>query len=87
MKRNKSLKIGDAVRVNWMDSYTTPGWRDIEHTPVPYHIVTQGFVTANTKKLLGVTHTISVTGGTLDPIHMPWVAIKGVTKLGKRWDR
>lgn len=87
MKRNKSLGLGQAVRVCWTDSFTRPGWLNDYDNPTPYHIVTQGFVSANTKNVLGIAASMSVTAAVLDPVHIPWTTIESVKKLGKKWNR
>lgn len=89
MKPNKELKVGDAVRVSWRDSFTKPGWSPLDEPfdPGESKIVTQGWVVVNEQGFLGISSTIACNGTTADPINIPWFAIHEAKKLGEEWNR
>ena len=91
MKRDKKLEVGTAVAVQWTDHCSRSGW--FHHTriseikdPLSEH-VTHGYVGANLKDALCITHTFTEEGGEMDPLMIDWRSIKGVRTVGRKWDR
>lgn len=80
--RPEKYSKGTALRVFWVDSTQSEGWRYEENPPVHIEeVVTLGFV-ANTSNMgLSLTTTISDAGGILSLVMIPWEAILDIQEL------
>lgn len=78
---------GTALRVFWVDSTQSEGWRYEENPPVHIEeVLTLGFV-ANTSAMgISLTTTMSDNGGILSLVTIPWEAITFIQEL-KDWGR
>lgn len=86
--RSRRLHFGKAVRVQWNDSKSLPGWRYNTSSPRQVaKIVTQGYVVQTNKEGITVTTSISTEGVSLDDITIPWGCVVNLTLLGREWDR
>lgn len=84
----RKLPFGKAVRVQWHDSKSLPGWRyNTSHHRAVAKIVTQGYVVQTNNEGITVTTSISTEGVSLDDITIPWGCIQYLELLGREWDR
>lgn len=77
------LELHTSVRVTWVDSSFEAGWH-YNRKPGPRvldPVVTLGFVTHSDDDALEVTSTIGVNRGALNPLIIPWGAIREVEVL------
>lgn len=83
----KSFPRGKALRVFWVDSTQTAGWRYEETPPLLIEkIATLGWVVNTTHEGVNLTTTISKHGGVLSLVTIPWQAVTHIQELTE-WDR
>jgi hypothetical protein len=78
---------GKALRVFWVDSTQSGGWRYGEnHSVVIENIATLGWITETDEDGLSMTSTLSRHGGVLTVVSIPWQAVVDIQELPE-WDR
>jgi len=78
---------GKALRVFWVDSTQTAGWKYDEEIPVTIErIATLGWVVTTSPDGMNMTTTLSRHGGVLSFVSIPWRAITHIQELNE-WDR
>jgi hypothetical protein len=83
----RAFSRGTALRVFWVDSSQTAGWKYDENIPVMVEkIATLGWVTDTSSDGINMTSTLSKHGGVLSYISIPWKAIVHIQELNE-WDR
>lgn len=85
--RPEKYDRGTALRVFWVDSAQSSGWRYEENPPVHIEeVVTLGFVANTSDKGISLTTSMSDNGGILSMVMIPWEAITRIQEL-ESWGR
>jgi hypothetical protein len=78
----KELQIGQAVKIHWVDSAVTPGWRPVRSLdPAPLHVISLGYVVAFNDTAVTISHSISVEKDCIAPITIPNGCVEKVDEL------
>lgn len=87
--KTEDLEKHSLVRVVWVDSNYTNGWRrEEEKTVCVPKIVSVGFVTAATEDVMELSSSVGMDDGDkLNPLSIPACSIVEVERLGALKDR
>lgn len=78
---------GQALRVFWVDSTQSAGWRYEDNPPVHVEdVVSLGFFVNDSPKGINITTTLSDNGGILSYTTIPWEAVTVIQDIPE-WDR
>lgn len=85
--KSQSFPRGKAIRVFWVDSTQSAGWKYGEEIPVTIEkIATLGWVVGTSKDGLNMTTTLSQNGGVLSIVAIPWQSVVHIQECNE-WDR
>jgi hypothetical protein len=86
MKPEK-YRRGQALRVFWVDSTQSQGWRYDENPSVHVeNVATLGFFVNSDLRGINMTSTLSDAGGSLSLVTIPWQAITDIQDISD-WDQ
>ena len=84
MRRKADLKFGNDVKVDWIDSFTTYGWRRLDDIGKIDIIESSGKVVLNRSDCLTISTSYSSgSDKVMDPLSIPWVAIRKLSRSRK----
>ncbi len=81
MKPRSKLKFGDDVKIAWIDSFVTYGWQRTENIGEIDIIESSGKVVVNRSDCLTISTSYSKNSDkVMDPLSIPWVSIRKLTR-------
>jgi hypothetical protein len=76
MKKPKDLKLGNRVYIQWVDSFGSHGWQNVDTLDTPYPITSIGILVNYNNYGISIVHSVDPVGHKVNcTMTIPWVAI------------